>query len=72
METEYVYPELMDRWQADKWEKDGSRDLFEVARERTQELMADHYPNYFGAQNDAKIREMFPITLPEAAMRSTK
>ncbi len=72
METEYVYPELMDRRQADTWEKEGSRDLFEIARQRTQELMADHYPNYFGARNDAKIREMFPIKLPKAAMRSTK
>ncbi len=72
METEYVYPELMDRWQVDKWEKDGSRDLFEVACERTQDLMSDHYPNYFGAQTDAKIRDIFPIKLPVSAMRPPK
>ncbi len=70
METEYVYPGLMDRSPTDKWEKDGSKNLFEVAREVTKALMAEHYPNYFGRSLDAEIRDRFPIKLPQSAMRA--
>jgi len=69
METEYVYPDLMDRVQTDKWESDGSEDLFERSKGVTREILGSHYPNYFGAATDRKIRDMFPIKLPQSAMR---
>ncbi|MCP5037369.1 MAG: trimethylamine methyltransferase, partial [Rhodobacteraceae bacterium] len=68
METEYVYPDLMNRDQTDKWEKDGSLDLFERSKAVTQGILNTHYPNYFGSNLDAKIRETFPIRLPQDAM----
>jgi len=68
MENEYVYPELMNRDQTDKWEKDGGIDLFERSKEATQKILNNHFPNYFGSALDAKIRETFPIRLPEHAM----
>lgn len=68
METEYAYPDLMNRNQTDKWEKDGSLDLFERSKAVTNDILSTHYPNYFGNALDAKIRETFPIRLPQSAM----
>lgn len=69
METEYIYPSLMDRTRTDTWEAEGSTDLFERSRAVTDEILGSHFPNYFGAALDAKIREEFPIRLPVSAMR---
>ncbi|MCP5076260.1 MAG: trimethylamine methyltransferase [Rhodobacteraceae bacterium] len=68
METEYLYPALMDRTPADTWEKGGSKDAFERSRAATQEVMRSHYPNYFGSAVDKVIRERFPIRISEAGM----
>ena len=68
METEYVYPNLMDRSPTDLWQDEGSMDLFERSRARASELLASHYPNYLGADMDRKVRERFPIKIPEKDM----
>ncbi len=68
METEYVYPELMDREQTDKWEQDGSVDLFERSKGVARDILNTHYPNYFGKEQDTAIRDAFPIRLPLSAM----
>lgn len=59
----------MDRTRTDTWEAEGSTDLFERSRAVTDEILGSHFPNYFGAALDAKIREEFPIRLPVSAMR---
>jgi trimethylamine--corrinoid protein Co-methyltransferase len=68
METEYIYPDLMDRTPAGAWEKEGSKDALERSREKVVEIMSSHYPNYHGSAVDTKIRDRFPIRLPRADM----
>ncbi|KUJ85708.1 trimethylamine methyltransferase [Ruegeria marisrubri] len=70
METEYVYPNLMDRELTDTWEKAGKQDLFERSRGVVKDILSSHYPNYFGSKLDEEIRRKFPIMLPKEAMRA--
>ena len=70
MESEYVYPTLMDRTPTDQWEKEGSQDLFSRSRETVDEILSSHYPNFFGDSVDARIRQEFPIHLPKSQMGS--
>ncbi len=62
MNTEFVYPELMNRERTDTWEGSGKPDLMAAAKVKADRLLASHHPNYFGAV-DAKVREEFPILL---------
>lgn len=68
MNTEFVYPELMDRERTDTWEKDGRTDLLDRARIKANGILDSHYPNYFGAA-DAKVREEYPIVLSSEEMK---
>ncbi len=68
METEYLYPTLMDRTPASAWEKEGSKDTFERSREAVREVMRTHYPNYLGGTVDKILRDRFPIRIPPADM----
>ena len=68
METEYIYPTLMDRSPTGAWEKDGSKDLLEKSREAVGEIMRSHYPNYLGADLDSKLRDHFPIRISHTDM----
>jgi trimethylamine--corrinoid protein Co-methyltransferase len=68
METEYIYPDLMDRTPVGSWEKEGSKDALERSREKVAEIMSSHYPNYHGSAVDTKIRDRFPIRIPRADM----
>ena len=69
MESEYVYPSLMDRAPADQWEAEGALDLFERSRIASREILATHYPNYFSQEVDAQIRAKFPIRISSDDMR---
>ena len=69
MESEYVYPNLMDRAPADQWEAEGALDLFERSRIASREILATHYPNYFSQEADAQIRAKFPIRIVSDDMR---
>lgn len=69
MNTEFVYPSLMDRERTDTWEKAGKTDLMTRARARSTAILDSHFPNYFGA-SDARVREEFPIILDAVAMTS--
>ncbi|KIC25120.1 trimethylamine methyltransferase family protein [Leisingera sp. ANG-M6] len=69
METEYVYPDLMDRELTDTWEKAGKQTMFDRAREVSDKILGEHYPNYFGSKLDAEVRARFPVKLPPEAMR---
>ncbi|MCP4317451.1 MAG: trimethylamine methyltransferase [Hyphomicrobiales bacterium] len=70
METEYVYPNLMDRSPTDLWQDEGSTDLFERSRKKAAELLGSHYPNYLGKEMDLKVRDRFPIRISPAEMTS--
>jgi len=68
MESEYVYPGLMDRTPTDQWQEEGSLDLFERSRVRAAELLATHYPNYLGEKLDSAVRARFPIRISKSDM----
>lgn len=68
METEYLYPTLMDRTSTDVWESGGSMDIYERSREETRKVMQSHYPNYLGTAIDKEIRDCFPIRISQADM----
>ena len=60
----------MDRSPTDRWENEGSHDLFSRSRKSVNEILNSHYPNYFDEAVDAKIRQEFPIYLPKSQMGS--
>lgn len=68
MNTEFVYPELMNRERTDTWEKEGKPDLMERAKAKSDKILDSHFPNYFGAA-DAQVRAEFPIVMDAAGMK---
>lgn len=70
MNTEFVYPQLMDRERTDTWENDGKTDLMARAKVKSDAILSSHFPNYFG-DADATVREEFPILLSSINMRRT-
>lgn len=69
MNTEFVYPELMDRERTDTWEQAGKTDLMTRAKAKSDAILDSHFPNYFGAA-DVQVRDEFPIQLDAVAMQS--
>jgi len=69
MRTEYEYPALADRRTPGEWETAGSPDIRELAGERVKSILSSHYPEYIDPAIDAKIRERFPILLPQEVMK---
>ena len=69
MQTDFVYPEIGDRRPIDEWEADGSKDIHEVARERTRQILKQHYPKHISAEMEQKLRDRFDIRLPAEAMQ---
>ncbi len=67
MNSEFVYPALMDRERTDTWERDGKSDLMKRATKKANTILDSHFPNYFGAA-DARVRDEFPIILGADAM----
>lgn len=70
MRSDYVYPEIADRRSIGEWEKSGSRDARELARERTRRILAEHYPRHVSEVTDAAIRSNYNIILPAERMRA--
>ena len=69
MRTEYEYPALADRSTPGEWEAEGSPDIRERAGRRVREILSTHYPEYIDPTVDRRIRDTFPILLPEEFMR---
>jgi trimethylamine--corrinoid protein Co-methyltransferase len=69
MRTEYEYPALADRSTPGEWEAEGSPDIRERAGKRVREILSTHYPEYIDPVVDRKIRDTFPILLPQEFMR---
>jgi len=68
MRTEYEYPALADRSTPGEWEAAGSPVIRERAGARVRSLLSSHYPEYIDPAIDRKIRDTFPILLPQEAM----
>ena len=71
MQTDFVYPEIGDRRSIVDWEEDGSKDIREVARDRTRQILQQHFPRHLSAEIDSKLRDKFDIRLPQAVMEGT-
>ena len=68
MQSDFVYPEIGDRRSIDEWEGDGSRDIREVALDRTRQILRQHFPRHLSTEIDGRLRERFDIRLPQTAM----
>ncbi len=71
MESEYVYPALMDRSPSDQWEIEGSQSMFERSKTIARDILSSHYPNYFGEETDARLRQSYPIRIESSDMSSS-
>lgn len=69
MNSEYLYPSLLDRDNRDDWERKGARDIREAARDRARKVLTEHWPEVIPEGLDAEIRRRFEILLPRQAMR---
>ena len=69
METDYYYPPMADRYPQSVWESMGSQSIRDRARQRTKEILSQHYPNYIDPKVDEAIRKRFNIVLPEENLR---
>ncbi len=68
MRSEYEYPGLADRRTPGEWEADGSPDIRQRAGERVRQILSSHYPDHIDPATDRKVRDAFPILLPEEYM----
>jgi trimethylamine--corrinoid protein Co-methyltransferase len=69
MESDYVYPEVGNRLTPAQWQETGSRSVEEVAREKTKEILATHFPGHISDELDVKLRKQFDIRLPREQMK---
>ncbi|WP_170764578.1 trimethylamine methyltransferase family protein [Ruegeria lacuscaerulensis] len=63
MKSDYFYPHLGDRRAPAEWEADGAKPVGEVARAKTRELLAGHFPTHIDDVRDALLRDKFDIRL---------
>ncbi|MDH3221724.1 MAG: trimethylamine methyltransferase family protein [Gammaproteobacteria bacterium] len=71
MQSDFVYPEIGDRRSIDEWQAEGGKDIREVARERTRQILRQHYPDHLISGTDAGLRSRFDILLPRSAMEAS-
>ncbi|MBX2823505.1 MAG: trimethylamine methyltransferase family protein [Gammaproteobacteria bacterium] len=65
MERDYFYPSLSDRREPATWAEAGAIDMWGAANQRVRELLDNHQPAYIDAATDQKLRQRYPIHLPE-------
>ena len=63
MKSDYFYPMVGDRRTPREWEEDGAKPVGEVARERTREILANHFPKHIDDAMDTELRTRFDIRL---------
>jgi trimethylamine--corrinoid protein Co-methyltransferase len=61
MERDYFYPSLADRDAPVTWQEKGAPDIRQRARVRARAILDAHHPAYLAPEQDAAIREAFPI-----------
>ncbi|SDE54185.1 trimethylamine methyltransferase family protein [Ruegeria marina] len=68
MKTDYLYPGIADRRSISAWEDAGARDARDVARDKVQKILGEHYPSHIAEDVDRKLRDNFNIILPRTRM----
>lgn len=69
MQSEYVYPHTADRTNRANWEEAGSWDMREIARHKARQILQSHFPTLLTPELDGRIRDSFPIRLPQSVMQ---
>ncbi len=64
MNTEYYYPHTGDRQVRERWELDGSLDMWARARQKAKTVLQTHKPDPIPPEVDQAIRQQFEIVLP--------
>lgn len=62
MQSDFLYPELGDRRSIDEWLADNSKNIREVALERTRQLLHTHYPQTITPEVDKQLHSQFSIS----------
>ncbi len=68
MQSDFVYPGIGDRRTIADWEASGSPDIRSVARQKTRQILARHYPRHLSDEIDSRLRAAHDIRLPRSAM----
>ncbi len=63
MKSDYFYPHVGDRRAPVDWQEDGARPVGEVAKAKTRELLASHFPSHIPDTVDRDVRQQFDIRL---------
>jgi len=63
MERDYYYPALADRDQPKTWQDNGAKDAWARARQKAEEVLANHRPHYLTPEQDSAIRAKFKILI---------
>ncbi|MGR3616199.1 MAG: trimethylamine methyltransferase family protein [Paracoccaceae bacterium] len=61
MERDYFYPALADREEPRTWALAGSKDAWDVAKDKARTILKTHHPDYLDPSVDALIRSKFSI-----------
>ena len=69
MQKDYVYPDIGDRLTPAQWMELGAKPMHVRARERTQDILATHFPSHISDEVDERIREKFDIKIPREQMK---
>lgn len=64
MQSDYFYPATADRRTPQEWHDDGAKDLLDIARQKTEQILNAQVPAHISEETDAAIRAKFPIHLP--------
>lgn len=68
MKSDYYYPTVGDRRTPDQWAEAGARPVGDVARDRTRDLLAGHFPTHIDDATDRALRARFDIRLGRTRM----
>lgn len=68
MKSDYYYPAIGDRRTPDQWAEAGARPVGDVARDRTRDLLAGHFPTHIDDATDRALRARFDIRLGRTRM----
>ena len=63
MQSEYIYPEVGNRFSPTLWEQSQKPLAIDSAIRKRDEILATHIPSHISAAIDAEIRAKFPIRL---------
>lgn len=70
MKSDFLYPDIADRRTPKEWEDDGSLHTYEIARQRTREILTSHFPDHIDAETDKRLRNNFDIRLSKSSMQN--